>query len=101
MPTLNAFKVIVIPFKVTSVQTPVSNIIKPVNSIETVYLPAQDLQHMTLWSIYEAIFGKKDPILNNLNDEDLKEIMTFNNEKLESYSETLMSHKVYDLVKEK
>ncbi|MCH2205192.1 MAG: YihY/virulence factor BrkB family protein [Lentisphaerales bacterium] len=74
------------------------NIIKSVNPIETIYLPAQDLQHMTLWNIYEAIFGIKDPILNNLHDEELKEIMAFNNEKLESYSETLMSHKVYDLV---
>ena len=76
------------------------NIFKCVDAKESIYLPAQDLQHMTLWNINEAIFGVKDPILKNLNDKDLLDIMNFNNEKLTTYSETLMSHKVYDLVKE-
>ena len=33
-----------------------------------IYLPAQDLQHMSLWNIYEAIFGEKEGVSKNLND---------------------------------
>lgn len=75
------------------------NVITCTDQLSSTYLPAQDLQHMNLWSIYEAVIGKEDKIVENLRDESLKDLIRFNETQLKSYATEMSNHKIYEFVK--
>ncbi|MCM8532320.1 MAG: YihY/virulence factor BrkB family protein [Lentisphaeraceae bacterium] len=74
------------------------NVVSCTDPLSSTYLPAQDLQNMNLWSIYEAVIGKEDKIIENLKDESLKDLIKFNETQLKSYATEMSNHKIYELV---
>jgi len=73
------------------------HILKNVNDQEGEYLPAKDLQHLTLYDLHKALNGEKDSILDNIKSEDLLSAMAVNNSKLSLYENDLRQIKIYDL----
>jgi membrane protein len=75
------------------------NIIKCVHRKETIFLPSRDLTNMTLWDVYEAVLGKKDPIVKNFKKKSLLEMIDFNDQQWLKQSKHLQQYNIYDLVK--